>query len=249
MRFVPDYAQSDAVRASPRFIIVSDPGQDGDVKTADGPLLFVTFAASLLGHQGADAAGGPLLQVAGHDRPFSYEELIQRLGLLERHKHLNGAPAFSKKVLEFLFRDINEGGCASNWELMSYVYMDHSHFEEVFEDDNTALLPVFLDTLARTVQFLRDSLKGTASYQEISLIDAYGSTTAANLPSLSVEHVEEEAVGSRGECFRQFYHYAHVHDGKGGANGEGSFRHVLTTATARTTQTAGASSSSDPMLL
>ena len=34
----------------------------------------------------------------------------------------------------------------------------------------------------------------------------------------------------------QVYDYAHVYDGKGGANGEGAFRYLLTTATARGTQ-------------
>ena len=45
-----------------------------------------------------------------------------------------GAAAFSQKVLEFVFRDINEGGCPSNWELMSYVFVDPNHFDEVFEE-------------------------------------------------------------------------------------------------------------------
>ena len=128
MRFVPDYALSDASLASPRFIIVCDNGQDGQGATGNGMLLFVTFDASLLRHSGTDAAGETLLQVAGLDRPFTYEELSQHLGLLERHKHLDGAPAFIKKVLEYIFRDINDGGCSSNWELMSYVYVDPTHF-------------------------------------------------------------------------------------------------------------------------
>ena len=110
MRFVPDYAHADEFRARPRFIIVCDPvrGQYGQDKTEDRPLLFVTFDASLLQHKGADAAGGPLLHVAGHDQPYSYEELCQQFGVLERHKHLEGASVFSKKVLEFLFRDVND---------------------------------------------------------------------------------------------------------------------------------------------
>ena len=236
MRFVPDYALSDASLASPRFIIVCDNGQDGQGATGNGMLLFVTFDASLLRHSGTDAAGETLLQVAGLDRPFTYEELSQHLGLLERHKHLDGAPAFIKKVLEYIFRDINDGGCSSNWELMSYVYVDPTHFHEVFEDDGAALAPVFQDTFARTVQFLRDSFKGATSYREISLIEAFRSTTSAHLASVSVEHLEEDVLGTRGDSFMQVYDYAHVYDGKGGANGEGSFRYLLTTATARRTQ-------------
>lgn len=236
LRFVPDYAaQSIEFRACPRFIMVCDPGatiECGQDKTkSDEPILFVTFDASLLQHRGADAAGGPLLQVAGHERPITYEELGQHLGLLERHKHLDGASAFSKKVLEFLFRDINDGGCPSNWELLSYVYVDPEQFDKVFEE-GPAMVPVFMDTIARAVQFLRDSLKSAESYQEISLIDAYRTATAANLASLSVEHLEEDVAGTKGECFKQFYHYSHVDHFKGGANGEGSFRYLLTTAKA-----------------
>ena len=249
MRFVPDYALSDESLASPRFIIVCDNGQGGPDKTVDGVLLFVTFDTSLLRHVGADAAGDLLLQVAGHDRPFSYEELSQHLGLLERHKHLDGSPAFIKKVLEYMFRDINNGGCSSNWELMSYVFVDLTHFDAVFEDDSPALVPVFQDTFAQTVHFLRDSFKGAASYREISLIDAFRSTTAAHLASVSVEHLEEDVPGTRGDSFMQIYDYAHVYDGKGGANGEGSFRYLLTTATARGTQAADLPQSSDPMLV
>lgn len=249
MRFVPDYALSDESLASPRFIIVCDNGQGGQDKTGDGVLLFVTFDTSLLRHSGADAAGEPLLQVAGHDRPFSYEELSQHLGLLERHKHLDGSPAFIKKVLEYMFRDINNGGCSSNWELMSYVFVDLTHFDAVFEDDSPVLVPVFQDTFAQTVHFLRDSFKGAASYREISLIDAFRSTTAAHLASVSVEHLEEDVPGTRGDSFMQIYDLAHVYDGKGGANGEGSFRYLLTTATARGTQAADLPQSSDPMLV
>lgn len=211
--------------------MVCDPGHYGQEKQENEPLMFVTFNASLLQHAGADAAGGPLLQVAGHERPLSYDELSQRLGLLEAHKAVIGAPAFIKKVLDFLFRDINAGGCPSNWELMTFVYVDSAHWGDVFEEPE-AMIPVFMDTIAKTVQFLRESFKASESYQEISLINAFRSATAANLPSLSVGHVEEDIVGTRGDCFKQFYHYSHVYDGKGGANGEGSFRYLLTTATA-----------------
>ena len=247
MRFVPDYALSDASLASPRFIIVCDNGQGGPDKTVDGVLLFVTFDTSLLRHSGT--SDDPLLQVAGHDRPFTYQELSQHLGLLERHKHLDAAPAFIKTVLEYMFRDINDGGSSSNWELMSYVFVDPTHFDEVFEDDSAALVPVFQDTFARVVQFLRDSFKGDASYREISLIDAFRSTTSAHLASVSVEHLEEDVPGTRGDSFMQIYDYAHVYDGKGGANGEGSFRCLLTTATARGTKAADFPQSSDPMLV
>ena len=239
MRFVPDYAQSDERCARPRFIIVCDPGQCGQIPAnASEPLRFVTFDASLLQHKsGTEAAGdgvGPLLEVAGHDTPFTYDELIEKLGVLAEHAHLGaGAAAFSRKVLEYLFRDINDGGCPTNWELLSYIYVDQDRFEDVFEDDDLALVPVFMDTLALTVQFLRDSFQGSqTSYREISLIEAYKSATAANLPSLSVTHVEADVAGLRGDCFKQFYHYAQYFDGKGGANGEGSFRYLLTTATA-----------------
>ena len=223
-----------------------DNGQGPD-KTVDGVLLFVTFDTSLLRHSGT--SDDPLLQVAGHDRPFTYQELSQHLGLLERHKHLDAAPAFIKTVLEYMFRDINDGGSSSNWELMSYVFVDPTHFDEVFEDDSAALVPVFQDTFARVVQFLRDSFKGAASYREISLIDAFRSTTSAHLASVSVEHLEEDVPGTRGDSFMQIYDYAHVYDGKGGANGEGSFRCLLTTATARGTKAADFPQSSDPMLV
>ena len=251
VRFVPDYAQSDECSARPRFIIVCDPGQCGqNLANAAEPLLFVTFDASLLQHKvgTADAAGGggPLLEVAGHDTPFSYDELIEKLGVLTKHARLGAvAAAFSQKVLEYLFRDINDGGCPSNWELLSYVYVDQDRFEDVFEDDDLAMVPVFMDTLALTVQFLRDSFKGAqTSYREMSLIEAYKSATAANLPSLSVTQVEEDVAGLRGDCFKQFYHYAQYFDGKGGANGEGSFRYLLTTATVAGEMSATLTSSS-----
>ena len=251
MRFVPDYAQLDESSARPRFIIVCDPGQCGQIPAnAAEPLLFVTFDTSLLQHKvgAADAGGGggPLLEVAGHDTPFSYDELIEKFGVLTKHAHLGaGVATFGRKVLEYLFRDINDGGCPSNWELLSYVYVDQDHFEDVFEDDDLAMVPVFMDTLALTVQFLRDSFKGSqTSYREISLIEAYKSATAANLPSLSVTQVEEDVAGLRGDCFKQFYHYAQYFDGKGGANGEGSFRYLLTTATAAGEMSATLNSSS-----
>ena len=56
--------------------------------------------------------------------------------------------------------------------------------------------------------------------------------TAANLPSLAVDHAEEDVEGSRGGCFKQFYHFAHADEGRGAPNGEGSFRCLVTTATA-----------------
>ena len=86
------------------------------------------------------------------------------------------------------------------------------------------MIPVFIDTLTLTVQLLRDAFKHAESYREIAQTDAYRSTTAANLPSLSVNFLEEDVTGTRGDCYKQFYHYGHVYDGKGGANGEGSFR-------------------------
>ena len=120
---------------------------------------------------------------------------------------------------------------------MSDVFVEPKHFDEVFLDDSEAMIPVFMDTLACTVQFLRDSLKSAESYQEIPLIDAYRLSTTANLASLSVQHVEEDVAGPRGDCFVQYYHYTHVSNGKGGSNGEGSFRCLLTTATAGTCPT------------
>mmetsp|Transcript_21695 Transcript_21695/g.67947 ORF Transcript_21695/g.67947 Transcript_21695/m.67947 type:complete len:414 (-) Transcript_21695:268-1509(-) len=234
LRFVPDLALSNECRARPRVVLVFDPGQGGHDKTelsADEPLRFVTFATDLLRHGGADAAGGPLLQVAGQERPLAYEELAQRLGLLDKHGHVEGADSLIRKVLDFLFRDINDGGCPSNWELMSYVYVDPSHYGDVFEEP-PELVPVFMDTFARMVQFLRESLHGASTYSEISLVDACRLATAANLPSLAVDHAEEDVEGSRGGCFKQFYHFAHADEGRGAPNGEGSFRCLVTTATA-----------------
>ena len=51
------------------------------------------------------------------------------------------------QVLDFLFRDVNEGGSPDNWELLAYVAVDNAHFGEVFEDDeDAAFLPLFKQT-------------------------------------------------------------------------------------------------------
>ena len=44
---------------------------------------------------------------------------------------MHAGPAFARKVLRFIFRDINTGGCPDNWELLSYVAIDPAHFTEV----------------------------------------------------------------------------------------------------------------------
>ena len=65
------------------------------------PLLFVTFDASLLRH--IESAAGPLLHVTGHDTPFSYSSLCERLLPTTRDDE---SRAFALKVLEFLAHKI-----------------------------------------------------------------------------------------------------------------------------------------------
>ena len=87
-------------------------------------------------------AAGPSLRLDGLDAPaLTYEALSERLGLGEliknslfplkkrygkeqraaQEKRRRKAAAFSRTVLEFLFRDINDGGCPGNWEVRGKV--------------------------------------------------------------------------------------------------------------------------------
>jgi hypothetical protein len=111
------------------------------------------------GHAVDAAEGGrlPLLRVAGRDEPLSYDALCELLQLPELCKEchakmhaksrkskkgkkgggaisLSKCAALSRKVLELLFRDMNDGGCPTNWELMGYVAMDPDHFADTFEE-------------------------------------------------------------------------------------------------------------------
>lgn len=222
LRFVPEYCST----RPGRFICVLDPGSDEASGSADEaeaePLLFVTFDASLLRH--IESAAGPLLHVTGHDTPFSYSSLCERLLPTTRDDE---SRAFALKVLEFLFRDINDGGCPDNWELMSYVSVDPAHFSEVFEDDSERLVPVFLDTFRRAVLFLRESFRGeSASYEELRVVDAFTSVVAKSLTRHRVEFVEADVMGSDGGCYTQRYHYANICDSE--SDGCGSFRCLVT---------------------
>lgn len=223
LRFVPEYCSS----CPGRFICVLDP--DGDVTGGaskgeeDEPLLFVTFDASLLRHVNSDV--GPLLHVTGHESPFTYASLCERLRPATCDDQ--ESQAFALKVLELLFRNINVGGCPGNWELLSYVSVDPAHFSEVFEGDSERLAPVFLETFRRAVLFLRESFKGKGvSYDEFRVVDAFRSTVATHLTHYTVESTEEDVVGSDGGCYTQCYHTAQVHDGD--PDGHGSFRCLVT---------------------
>ena len=197
-------------------------------------LLFVTFDASLLHHEESAAGDGVLLlRVPGYDEPFTYSALLDELsrprrGERSREPLAPESRAFATKVLEFLFRDINSGGCADNWELLSYVYVDPAHFDEVF-DEGEQMLPVFLTTFRRAVRFLRDALKrSSASYvEEVSVVEAFCATTAANLTRHAVESTAADVLGADGALYTQRYHTALV-SGDGEPDGQGSFRCLMT---------------------
>lgn len=234
MRFIADYCR----RHPGRFICVLDPssddggggGGDGGAGSSaddeDDQPLFVTFdARSLLRQSESDA--GPLLYVAGHEAPFTHASLCEALQL--RTAEGDESRAFAAKVLEYLFRDINQGGCPDNWELLSYVSVDVAHFAEVFEDDGEKRIPVFLETFRRALLFLRDAFRarGAESYQEITLVDAFTSTVATQLKGHAVERVESDVAGSNGDCYSQRYSNARFLVDRD-PNGEGAFRCLLT---------------------
>ena len=209
LRFVPEYC-----RASPgRFICVLDPTSDSATdEEKEEPLLFVTFDVSLLRH------------VTGHEAPYSYSSLSEKLCPSTRDQE---SVAFARKVLEFLFRDINTGGCPSNWELLSYLCVDPAHFSEIFEGDDERLVSVFLETFRMAVLFLRETFKGkNSSYEELRVVDALRSTVEANLTQYAVKSTETDVIGSGGYYYTQRYHYAHVRDGD--PDGHGSFRCMVT---------------------
>jgi len=193
-----------------------------------------------------------LLVVSGNEGPLTYGQLLDQLYPLggrvggrvggreqlrpksiKKNKEVK-VRAFREKVIDFLLRDINDGGCPDNWELLSYVAVDPAHFGEVFEDEGKAMVPVYLDTFHRAVGFLRNTFKGKSiSYEESTVVDAFRETAAAHLTNFIVESEEVDVVGTAGDCYTQRYHYAHVHAGD--ANGEGSFRCLMTKATQATT--------------
>jgi hypothetical protein len=226
LRFVPEYCET----CPGRFICVLDPGSDDANEAAEEeeeeeeeeePLLFVSFDASLLRH--SDSEAGPLLHVAGHEAPFAYASLVEKLcPTLDDQE----SQAFALKVLRFLFRDINAGGCPTNWELLSYVSVDPAHFSEVFEDDSERLLSVFLDTFRGAVLLLRELLKKSPTYEELRVVDAFRATVATKLTHHTVTSTESDVIGSDGGCYTQRYNYAHVRDGE--PDGHGSFRCVVT---------------------
>ena len=97
------------------------------------------------------------------------------------------------------------------------------------EEEGEELVPVFLDTLTRAVQYLRDALRGKdESYEEVSLINAFRSTATAQLATLCVTHEEDDVVGASEDCYKQVYHYARTTDEEPGGNG--SLRCLLTKA-------------------
>ena len=167
---------------------------------------------------------GLLLHVTGHEAPFTYASLCETIcpATCDQER-----AAFARKVLEFLFRDINAGGCPSNWELLSYVYVDPAHFSAVFEDDNERLVSVFLETFRMAMLFLRKSFKGkSATYEELRVVDAFRSTVEMNLTHCAVKSTETDVIGSGGDHYTQRYNYAHVRDGD--PDGHGSFRCMVT---------------------
>jgi hypothetical protein len=231
MRFVPDFCASHPGW----FISVLDPG--------DEELLFVTFEASRLRHEAGEGEGEPLLCVAGHRAALTYNTLCEeiRRRLVEEgqweprtEEEEREARAFAKKVLTFLFRDINSGGCAGNWELLSYVSVDVAHFNEVFEEEGEHLCPVFLETFAGAVRFLRDTFRGQdESYVEvITVVEAFRSTVATYLSKHAVQSDEVDVAGANGAYYTQRYD-AQFAETEGDPEGEGSFRCMLTKARAR----------------
>eukprot|EP00966_Prymnesium_polylepis_P238738 5521506-Prymnesium_polylepis.2 len=242
MRWLPDYCS-----AHPgRFACVLDPAAEeeaavaGDIDAEAEPLMFVTFDASLLRHEQAGEvadAEEPVLRVSGHEAPFTYEQLCAQLGLSGRGQE-PAASAFSRKVLTYLFRDINSGGCPDNWELLSYVSVDASHFSDVFDEAPELYTTVFLHTFQRAVSFLRQSFKGrgvpgSETYMELPLVDAFRATVAAHLTDYTLEFAERDVVGRRGAHYTQRYHYARTSDGQSNGQGQGSFRCLVTKARLR----------------
>ena len=199
----------------------------------------MTFDTSALRHEDSAAGDGLMLRVPGYPEPFTYSALLDELSRPRRGER-SRAPltpesrAFATKVLEFLFRDINSGGCADNWELLSYVSVDPAHFDEVF-DEGEHLLPVFLHTFRRAVRFLRDALKRSRAtaldhaLEELSVVDAFAATAAANLTRHAVESTAVDVRGAEGALYMQRYHTAHV-SGEGEPDGHGSFRCLTTKA-------------------
>eukprot|EP01047_Picozoa_sp_COSAG01_P063363 COSAG01_NODE_8200_length_2878_cov_3.534005_2_plen_413_part_00 len=235
LRFVPEYCSTTPGRFICVLDLSSDDAKGGTEEAGDEPrhgeLLFVTFDTSLLRHID-DSESGPLLHVAGHATPISYASLCEKLLRPTMTTRDQESQTFALKVLQYLFRDINAGGCPNNWELLSYVSVDPAHFSEVFEDDSERLIPVFLDIFHRAVLFLRESFKGkSASYEEFRVVDAFRSTTAANLTH-KVEFTETDVVGLDGGSYTQRYHYAHIRgDTEPNAHGHGSFRCLVTKCT------------------
>ena len=92
------------------------------------------------------------------------------------------------------------------------------------------MLPIFLETFQRAVRFLREALRRErVRYEEISVVDAFCSTVAANLTRHAVESTAADVTGADGGRYTQRYHTAHFR-GNGEPNGEGSFRCLMTNA-------------------
>ena len=92
------------------------------------------------------------------------------------------------------------------------------------------MVPLFLDTFQRAVRFLREALKrpeAGASYEEVSVVDAFCAIVAANLTRHAVESTAADVPGADGGQYTQRYHTALVR-GDGEPNGEGSVRCLLT---------------------
>jgi hypothetical protein len=175
-----------------------------------------------------------LLRVPGYDEPFTYSALLDELsrprrGERSREPLAPESRAFATKVLEFLSRDMNSGGCADNWELcLRRPRAFRRGLRRVF-DEGEHMLPVFLTTFRRAVRFLRDALKrASASYvEELKVVEAFCATTAANLTRHAVESTAADVLGADGGLYTQRYHTALV-SGDGEPDGQGSFRCLMT---------------------
>ena len=65
--------------------------------------------------------------------------------------------------------------------------------------------------------------------EELSVVDAFAATAAANLTRHAVESTAVDVPGAEGALYMQRYHTAHV-SGEGEPDGHGSFRCLMTKA-------------------
>jgi hypothetical protein len=237
-RYVPDFCQ----QHPDRFICVYDDSHEAtkDAQEGEGDdnkLMFVTFSTDLMRHEEGTAGAPVLLHLAGRPLPITYEALCEALKLKKaksKKRELKNL-AFSKKVLEFLFRDVNTGGCPDNWELMSYVMVDPAHFEDVFEEPPERMVPVFQETLGKAVRFLRASFKPCESYEEITLLEAFKAVVLRHFTGFEVDFAEAGLVGADNGRYKQAYHYARVQQDTScsAPSGSGSCRCLVTRACRR----------------